>query len=96
MPKQALSSLHSKLGHAVRVQRARLSVSQEEAGKRAGMHRNYVGAIERGEINPTYETLSRLANGLSMPLHLLIEEATSEKTVDSRPARRRRRAREGN
>jgi transcriptional regulator with XRE-family HTH domain len=57
------------LGHAVRVQRAIRGLSQEELGFRSGLHRNYIGAIERGEINPTFGTLRRLARGLrlSMP-----------------------------
>jgi transcriptional regulator with XRE-family HTH domain len=67
----------AKLGYAVHLQRARLRISQDEAAKRAGMHRNYVGAIERGEINPTYDTLLRLSRGLGMPLHELVEQATT-------------------
>ncbi|ADB51243.1 hypothetical protein Cwoe_2824 [Conexibacter woesei DSM 14684] len=34
-------------------------------GRAAGLHHNYVGAIERGEINPT---IDKLAVGLDMPL----------------------------
>jgi transcriptional regulator with XRE-family HTH domain len=41
---------------------------------KAGMHRNYIGAIERGEINPTFSVLRRLARGLRMPLSQLIAE----------------------
>lgn len=66
----------AQLGYAVHLQRARLRISQDEAGRRAGLHRNYVGAIERGEINPTYDTLLRLCEGLEFPLHKLVEEAT--------------------
>jgi transcriptional regulator with XRE-family HTH domain len=32
------------------------------------LHRNYVGAIERGEINPTFLTLLRLTSGIEIPL----------------------------
>lgn len=53
------------------------------------MHRNYIGAIERGEINPTYETLVRLADGLDIPLHTLVRQATGLTMVE--PMRRRRR-----
>lgn len=64
-----------RLGDAIRVRRAHLRLSQEQAGRRAGMHRNYFGALERGEVNPTYGTLLRLAAGLHMPLEKLIAEA---------------------
>jgi transcriptional regulator with XRE-family HTH domain len=38
-----------------------------------GLHRNYVGAIERGEINPTFSTLLRVLRGFDINLSELIE-----------------------
>jgi transcriptional regulator with XRE-family HTH domain len=38
----------------------------------ASLHRNYVGAIERGIINPTFRTLVQVANGLGLPLSELV------------------------
>jgi transcriptional regulator with XRE-family HTH domain len=78
----------AQLGYAVHLQRARLRITQDEAARRAGMHRNYVGAIERGEINPTYDTLLRLSDGLDVPLHELVEQATA--TIEVVPVRQRR------
>jgi transcriptional regulator with XRE-family HTH domain len=78
----------ARLGYAVHLQRARLRISQGEAAKRSGMHRNYIGAIERGEINPTYDTLLRLSRGLDLPLHELVEQATA--TIEVVPVRQRR------
>jgi DNA-binding XRE family transcriptional regulator len=60
------------LGAAVRELRARRGLSQEELGFRAGLHRNYVGAIERGEINPTFRVLLKAACGLHLPLSDLV------------------------
>lgn len=60
------------LGAAVRELRYRGYISQEDLGFRAGLHRNYVGAIERGEINPTFRTLLRLVDGLGVPLSEVI------------------------
>jgi DNA-binding XRE family transcriptional regulator len=59
--------LHA-FGRAVRELRARRDLPQEELGFRSGLHRNYVGAIERGEINPTFRVLLKLSSGLAMPL----------------------------
>jgi transcriptional regulator with XRE-family HTH domain len=81
MPRPKFTAPLASLGYAVHLQRARLRISQDQTAKRAGMHRNYVGAIERGEINPTYETLLRLAEGLGVPLHKLVQEATSTRSV---------------
>jgi transcriptional regulator with XRE-family HTH domain len=63
---------HLVLGNAVRELRARNAISQEELGFRSGLHRNYVGAIERGEINATFRTLLRLTAGLDVRLSALV------------------------
>jgi transcriptional regulator with XRE-family HTH domain len=68
----AISVEHITLGRAVREIRARRDLSQEQFGFRGGLHRNYVGAIERGEINPTFRRMLSLAIGLSVPLSELI------------------------
>ena len=67
-----ISVAHCSLGTAVRQLRVVRHISQETLGTRAGLHRNYVGAIERGEINPTFLTLLRLASGIEIPLSGLI------------------------
>lgn len=77
MPHQPTSSrtrsAHAvTLGAAVRELRACRVISQEELGFRAQLHRNYVGALERGEINPTFKTLRTLARGLDVELSSLI------------------------
>lgn len=60
------------LGRAVREVRARRGLSQEALGERAGLHRNYVGSVEVGRINPTLRTLLRLVAGLDVPLSELV------------------------
>lgn len=61
------------LGRAVREMRKQEKISQEELGFRSGsMHRNYVGAVERGEQNPTFLVLVRLMVGLRLKLSDLI------------------------
>ena len=63
---------HDVLGRALREFRVRIGLSQEMFGQVSGLHRNYVGAIERGEINPTFKVLLKLATGLDRPLSELI------------------------
>jgi transcriptional regulator with XRE-family HTH domain len=81
------SEHHTALGHVVRFTRARRGLSQEELGLRARLHRNYVGAIERGEINPTFRVLLKLAAGLGTPLSHLIASAEQEERDPSPMAR---------
>jgi transcriptional regulator with XRE-family HTH domain len=63
------SEAHVALGRELR---ARRGLSQEELGFCSRLHRNYVGAIERGEINPTFRILISLSRGLSVPLSELL------------------------
>ena len=71
-PQPRQSANHDALGRAVLEARARRGLSQEELGFQAKLHRNYIGALERGEINPTFRTLLALMRGLDLPLSELI------------------------
>lgn len=80
-PLRALSPEHISFGRAVRWRRVRNGISQEELGYRAALHRNYIGAVERGEINPTLRTLLKLSYGLGVAMSELItsyEEIAAE------------------
>jgi len=66
------SAEHLVLGRAIRELRARRVFTQEELGSHTGLHRNYVGALERGEVNPTFKTLLAVAGGLDVPLSELV------------------------
>ncbi len=54
------------LGRGIRRCRERVGLSQEELAGRAGLHRNYVGLVERGERNATVKTLLALARTLGV------------------------------
>lgn len=45
---------------------------RRKLGFRGGLHRNYVGGIERGELNITFRLLLKVARGLDVPLSELI------------------------
>ena len=46
--------------------------SQEELAARCGLHRTYIGAVERTERNITLRTLARIADALGCDLVDLI------------------------
>jgi transcriptional regulator with XRE-family HTH domain len=75
--KNARSPEHVALGRSVREWRVRRELSQEQLAKASSMHRNYVGAVERGEINLTMMVMLKLARGLALrpsAIVLLAEE----------------------
>jgi transcriptional regulator with XRE-family HTH domain len=69
------------LGGAVRELRARRRLSQEALGWRGDLHRNYVGAVERGEVNPTFRVLLKLERGLGVPISELIDLFEQHRTM---------------
>ena len=65
----------NRLGAAVRARRHALGYSQEELAERSGLHRNYIGGIERGERNVGYLNLTRLAEALRCRASRLVSDA---------------------
>lgn len=52
--------------------RTRQGISQEELAYRSGLHRTYVGSVERGERNISIDNMERLATALSVDLASLL------------------------
>ena len=46
--------------------RLQRGVSQEKLAEMAGLHRNYVGVLERGGQNPSLEAICKLATALKV------------------------------
>jgi transcriptional regulator with XRE-family HTH domain len=65
-------------GGAVRARRLQMGWSQEELADRTGLHRNYVGGVERGERNLGLLNASALARALGVELSALIREAEAQ------------------
>lgn len=61
-------------GIVVRRFRENLGVSQEEFAMRAGIHRTYIGAIERGERNFTFFNLIKMSQAMDMSLEEVIRQ----------------------
>jgi transcriptional regulator with XRE-family HTH domain len=71
----ARSPDHFALGQAIRESRERRGFSQEGLGLEVHLDRTYIGGIERGERNPSYDALLKLAAGVDLPLSEVIGRA---------------------
>lgn len=54
--------------------RQQQALSQEALADRSGLHRTYVGAVERGERNISIDNMERLAQALQVPLTDLLQD----------------------
>lgn len=61
-----------KFGEKVREERLKQELSQEEFASRVGVHRTYVGMIERAEKNITLENIEKIAKALKININELL------------------------
>jgi transcriptional regulator with XRE-family HTH domain len=57
-----------KFGQKVREERLKLGLSQEELASRSGVHRTYIGMIERAEKNITLQNIEKIAKALNISI----------------------------
>ncbi len=60
------NKIKQEVGARVRQRRLRKGLSQEQLGFESGLHRNYIGGIERGERNVAVVNLAKLAKALGI------------------------------
>jgi len=69
--------IKKRFGFAVKEQRKKLNVSQEELAMRIGADQAYVSRVEAGQINVTLETAELIATALSVELAELVLRSES-------------------
>ena len=62
-----------KFGQKVRDERIKKGFSQEELADKAGVHRTYIGMIERAEKNITLLNIEKIAKALSTTISELLK-----------------------
>ncbi len=61
-----MDNIQKGLGKRIRTLRRKRTFTQEELGEKAGLSYKFVGEIERGEVNPSLDSLVRIANSLDV------------------------------
>ncbi len=67
------TNLTAKFGLMVRQLRQDKGLSQEDFADLCGLHRTYIGAVERGEKTVTIETAQKIAQALALSLWQLLK-----------------------
>lgn len=62
-----------KFGNRVRELRIAQGLSQEVLAQKAGLHRTYIGGIERGERNVSLENIQKIALALDSTITRLFQ-----------------------
>ena len=62
---------NNKIGLKIKLERTKLGISQEELGCHAGLNKNTIGLIERGEQSPTFDTMEAIANAFGITVQEL-------------------------
>jgi len=75
------------LGKRVHELRAARNWSQEEFAHVSGLHRTYIGQIERGEKNISFDNLSKVAGVLDVTLSALLKGLEDGGPVDLKSPR---------
>ena len=59
-------------GRNVQLARQKLGISQEELAFRAGLHRTYIGMVERAERSISLQNAKKIADALNVKLDTLL------------------------
>ena len=68
-----METIQKKLGQKIREQRVFIGLSQEELADAAGLHRTYIGSVERGERNVSLQNIVLIARALSVSPSILLD-----------------------
>ena len=58
-------------------------LSQEAFANKAGLHRTYISALERGKRSIALDNIEKIANALGIDAYLLFIDTTKETSTDS-------------
>jgi transcriptional regulator with XRE-family HTH domain len=78
-----LNETRARFGAALREWRLRRQLTQEQLAERSDLSYKFIGEVERGQGNPTLDTMSQLANALGIALSVLVSTAERSRTTSA-------------
>ena len=67
-----MSNILYTIGKNIRHYRNALNISQEKLAEKAGLHRTYIGAVERGKKNISANNIAKIAKVLGVEPYVLL------------------------
>jgi transcriptional regulator with XRE-family HTH domain len=62
----------TRFGKRVKELRSEKKLTQEQFAQKTGLHKNYIGMVERGERNPSLINIQVIAKGLEISISELM------------------------
>ncbi len=63
-----MNTIHIEIGNRIRQLRVKKGFSQEKLAELSELNTSYIGQVERGEKNPSVDTVYRIASALDVNL----------------------------
>jgi transcriptional regulator with XRE-family HTH domain len=74
------------LGQRIRELRAKSGYSQEAFADKCGVHRTFMGTIERGESNLSFTNIVKVSTALNITLSTLFSDIEGKALLPAKPA----------
>ncbi|HEY8364818.1 MAG TPA: helix-turn-helix transcriptional regulator [Haloplasmataceae bacterium] len=78
------NEINELFGRKLRLLRMSKGLSQEELGLQSGIHRTYIGQIERAEKNVTIQNVYKIAKSLDLDIRELFDFSDLYKESDKK------------
>lgn len=72
-----MNTVHIEIGNRIRQLRVKKGLSQEKLAELSELNTSYIGQIERGEKNPSVDTVYSIASALDVDLTELFKNLAS-------------------
>lgn len=67
-----MENILEKFGNRLKELRKEKNLTQEQFAESSGLHKNYIGMVERGERNPSLKNIEIMANALGISISELM------------------------